>query len=266
MPALLYVESKQGYANLCNLLSHSGQLSAQHLDGQTDGLIAVSYNLLLAGFFPKRFYFALTSPESAGRVPSGFPAVPALAARYAVPQDREKFNIVQSIRTLTLLNQRHPEKISQGNLHFRPPQEIQNLFREFPDCIHHSNEIAGRCSFDFPFGPPQFPAFNPRTDHRPKFFYESSSWQDYTGATRSGLGNSSHKLRRSWASLGKSGMRNIFWWCGISCSNAGKQELSGLPGVAPLIPWSATAWASAEYAPIASNCIFAVSSTGNECR
>ena len=170
LPALLYVESAQGYKNLCRLLSLPGEVQADHINGQTEGLVAVSCNPLLARFFPGRFYFALTSSEQARNAPLGFPIVPALICRYARPHDREKFNIVQSIRTLTLLKQEHPEKILRGNLHFRSPKEMQNLFAEHPDALRYSNEIAERCSWDFPFGKPQFPPFKAPDGSPPKVF------------------------------------------------------------------------------------------------
>lgn len=159
IPALFYVESAKGYHNLCHLLSTSTDLTAKELDGRTDGLLAVSYNRLLAPFFPKRFYFAVNSAESLRQAPPDFPSVPAPACRYAIPADRWKYDIVQSIRTLTLLKEEHKEKILRGHLHFRPPNEMQVLFGEHPGLLDHSNEIADRCCFDLPFSKPQFPAY-----------------------------------------------------------------------------------------------------------
>ena len=43
------------------------------------------------------------------------------AIRYATPEDRQKYDIVQSIRTLTLLREEHPEKRQGGRFHFRTP-------------------------------------------------------------------------------------------------------------------------------------------------
>lgn len=159
IPALFYVETGRGYQNLCRLLSRTTELAAKDLDGLTDGLLVVSYNPLLAPLFPDRFYFAVNSQEAIRRAPSQWPCVAAPPGRYAVPGDRWKFNIVQSIRTLTLLKQEHPEKILRGHLHLRSPAEMQAAFGEHPRLLAHTNEIADRCSFEFPFGKPQFPAF-----------------------------------------------------------------------------------------------------------
>lgn len=162
IPALFYVENTKGYHNLCHLLSAPKELTARELEGRTEGLLAVSYNRLLAPFFPGRFYFAVNSREAMRDAPREWPCVAALACRYAVPGDRWKYDVVQSIRTLTLLKQEHPEKIMGGQLHFRSPMEMQRMFGEHPELLVNTNEIAERCSFEFPFGPPQFPAFATR--------------------------------------------------------------------------------------------------------
>ncbi|MDB6109880.1 MAG: polymerase, partial [Pedosphaera sp.] len=170
IPALLYVETSQGYRNLCQLLSVRTELTTKALGGLTDGLLAVSCNQLLAPLFPGRFYFAVNSSDALRRAPAEWPCVAALPGRYAVPADRWKFNIVQSIRTLTLLKQEHPDKILHGQLHLRSPAEMQSLFGEHPKLLAHTLEIAERCSFDFPFGKPQFPAFTKTDGSTPAAF------------------------------------------------------------------------------------------------
>jgi DNA-directed DNA polymerase III PolC len=170
IPALFYVENTKGYHNLCHLLSVPKELTARELEGKTEGLLAVSYNRLLAPFFPGRFYFAVNSREAMRHAPREWPCVAALACRYGVPGDRWKYDVVQSIRTLTLLKQEHPEKIMGGQLHFRSPMEMQQLFGEYPELLVNTNEIAERCSFEFPFGPPQFPRFTKTGGLSPKAF------------------------------------------------------------------------------------------------
>jgi hypothetical protein len=62
-------------------------------------LIAVSSDTGLGDLFPGRFY------QLAGKqmAPSRFPVAACPAIHYGVPGDRMKYDIVQSIRTLTLL-------------------------------------------------------------------------------------------------------------------------------------------------------------------
>jgi DNA-directed DNA polymerase III PolC len=174
-PLLLYVESARGYYNLCRLLSRHAELAAAHddersvaarqrrplrrneFDGLTDGLIGVSEDIRLAEMFPNRFYGMVTGPKTSGE----FPVAACPETRYASSDDRRKYEIVQSVRTLTLLRQEHPDKRRGGRLHFRTPAEMAAACQEHPDWLRHTFEIAERCNFAFPFGKPQFPAFRP---------------------------------------------------------------------------------------------------------
>ena len=169
-PLLLYVESAKGYHNLCQLLSRHAEKTAdeasvanqqklpfrrEELAGFTEGLIGVSEDTGLAGLFPRRFYEAVAQRKQA----TTFPAVACPGIHYATPADRQKYDIVQSIRTLTLLRQEHPAKRRGGRFHFRPAAEMNTACREHPEWLHHAQEIADRCNFELPFGAPQFPAF-----------------------------------------------------------------------------------------------------------
>lgn len=185
-PLLLYVESASGYHNLCRLLSRHAERTATdadgasvadqqrrplrraELDGLTSGLIAVSDDARLAELFPRSFYRLATSYNS----PDDFPAVACPPVHYATPDDRQKFDIVQSIRTLTLLREPHPEKRQTGRYHFRPPVELAAMCQEHPHWLRNTLEIAERCRFDFPFGKPQFPDFQPPDGSTARAFLE----------------------------------------------------------------------------------------------
>lgn len=181
-PVLLYVESARGYHNLNRLLSRvttigsgeEGAVAAQQrrsvplerLEGLTDGLIAVSPDLSLAELFSGRFYEMATKQSASGH----FPVVACPAIHYAKPDDQLKYDIVQSIRTLTLLRQEHPDKRVGGRLHFRTPLEMTAACKDHPEWLAHSLEIAERCNFEMPFGKPQFPAFTPPDGSTPREF------------------------------------------------------------------------------------------------
>ena len=174
-PLLLYVESARGYNNLCRLLSSHAERTAKdsdeaavatkqrlpflldEFDGLTDGLIAVSTDAQLSGLFPRSFYTMVTARHTT----VGFPSVACPPVHYATPSERQKYDIVQSIRTLTLLRERHPEKRPGGRLHFRTPTEMSEGCKDHTDWLRHTLEISERCNFDLPFGKPQFPAFAP---------------------------------------------------------------------------------------------------------
>lgn len=180
-PLLLFVKSARGYHNLNRLLSRraerdneEGAVATQQrlpialkcMEGFTDGLIAVSPDIRLAEIFPGRFYQLATKQIAAGSLP----VVACPAIHYARPEDRMKYDIVQSIRTLTLLRQEHPEKRLEGRLHFRTPSEMVAACKGHPEWLAHSQEIAERCNFAMPFGKPQFPAFVPPDGSTPHEF------------------------------------------------------------------------------------------------
>ncbi len=172
-PLLLYVESTQGYHNLCRLLSRHAVRTASDGEGDavaaqqrrsftldeltdfTKGLIAAGTDSRLADLFPGAFYRVATASESA----PGFATVAAPSVHYGLPSDRLRYDILQSIRTLTLLKQKHPEKRLSGRLHFRTPAEMSAGCPEHPEWLRHTLEISERCNFEFPFGKPSFPAF-----------------------------------------------------------------------------------------------------------
>lgn len=174
-PLLLYVKSARGYHNLCHLLSRHAERTAKdadeaavatqqrlplrldEFDGLTDGLIAVSPDLKLAALFPHSFYAMVTSRDTS----AGLPFVACPPVHYATLADRQQFDIVQSIRTLTLLRESHADKRTGDRLHFRTPAEMAVGCKEHSEWIRHTLEIADRCDFELPFGKPQFPAFVP---------------------------------------------------------------------------------------------------------
>ncbi|MEY2409260.1 MAG: polymerase subunit alpha [Verrucomicrobiota bacterium] len=201
----LYVETATGYANLCRLLSGQDGLPAPASRWENDfasenlseaippprgnhfslarlrrqpldGLLAASRQTALAPLFPDRFYRAVASEEEWKRGPDSWPGVWLQPVHYALPADRMKFDIVQSIRTRTLLMQAHPEKRFDGHFHFLPPDEVQSIFPEYPALLEHTAEIAGRCSFALKAAPPQFPAFTTPDGSTPREFLRQLVW------------------------------------------------------------------------------------------
>jgi error-prone DNA polymerase len=178
----LYVQNQAGYANLCDLLSETSSRigeppaeGAQHSATrnrqinwlqrlkQTDtaGLLAVGTSPVWADIFPNRFYLGITHQETESRriIAPHLPRAAFAPVHYQSVQDRWKYDIVQSIRTLTLLRQTHPEKRLGGAFHFPTTEEIRQRWGEHSDWLSHTQELAERCAFKFNYGKPQFPAY-----------------------------------------------------------------------------------------------------------
>ncbi|HVM46829.1 MAG TPA: DNA polymerase IV [Candidatus Acidoferrum sp.] len=204
----LYVQNQTGYHNLCQILSEEGRPKAEGRSPKegrnpksegahsssgslrpsdfglrtyfglrpsdfgfpTDGLLAASPDAALAPFFPGRFYLAVHGGEDLEKLPAHLPGVAALPIHYGPAADRWKYDIVQSIRTLTLLRQAHPDKRLDGDYHFRAPADMARLFSARPDLLAHTHEIADRCSFALAPAKPQFPGYAPPDGSTPAAF------------------------------------------------------------------------------------------------
>ena len=229
---LLYVESAKGYQNLCRLLSRptkERQVEARaseenesvaallrrpfdrrEFEGLTDGLIAMSSDAGLAERFPGRFYVGIETVEELKQAPTCLPRALCQPVHYATPGDRLRFDIVQSIRTLTLLRQAHPDKIQGGNFHFRPAVELHGLFKDAPDVVANTIEIAERCAFDFPFGKPQFPAFSPPDRSTPQAFLHRLVMQGLRERYRDRAGHRSRQVEEELAIISEVGYEEYF--------------------------------------------------------
>jgi DNA-directed DNA polymerase III PolC len=173
-PLLLYVETARGYENLCRLLSKrsikaadadEGSVARQQrkpfsiheIEAHAEGLIAVSSATRIADIFPNRFYELVGKRKlNESIAPVACPPI-----HFHRPKDRTKYDILQSIRTLTLLSEHHAEKRSNGKLHFRLQAEMAEACKDNPAWIRNTFAIAERCTFEMQFGKPQFPAFHP---------------------------------------------------------------------------------------------------------
>jgi nucleotidyltransferase/DNA polymerase involved in DNA repair len=187
-PLALIAENETGYRNLCRLLTQfngisengddaeGGQIAAMQRgetsnpllsllqldEAKTKGLIALSCDPSLARFFPGSFYLGISHPDELRRFAGlQHPKAAFLPIHYGARQERVHYDILQSIRTLTLLRQEHPRKQLAGEFHFPNSKEMNERFKTAPELLHCSIEIAERCRFALPFGKPGFPAFQP---------------------------------------------------------------------------------------------------------
>jgi error-prone DNA polymerase len=182
-PTCLYVQDATGCQNLCRLLSttvrHADaedsaeprqvRIGLDRLADANQGLIAVGADSRLSPIFGDRFYQMVASAKDA-KAAAGSRCVAVLPTHYAEPQDRWKWNIAQSIRTRTLLQEAHPAKILDGDFHLRSAAEMTTLFEDYPQVLRNTFELAERCTFELQMGAPQFPAFKPEDGSTPHAF------------------------------------------------------------------------------------------------
>jgi DNA polymerase III alpha subunit/nucleotidyltransferase/DNA polymerase involved in DNA repair len=185
-------------------------LRAAQLAGFTDGLLVVSQHTALKDLFGDRFYRAVASVEEAERGAGSSRSALVPAIHCATPADRQKFDIVQSIRTRTLLRQTHPEKRLTGDFHFRSPSEVLVAFRGHPDLLDHTQEIADRCAFALSAAPPQFPAFLPPDGSAPHAFLRKLVLDGLRWRYRESAGKHRHQVEEELAIIAEVGYEEYF--------------------------------------------------------
>lgn len=141
-PRLAYAKDKIGYENLCRLLSFPA----------------------ITGEILNEFSAGLMWPASQTH------ALPEI--RYVSPSDRHKHNIMQSIRTLTRLNQSHPQKRT-GAYHF-PKAEEWAVYSEAQ--LAATSRIAEECEFQFEENILRFPRYLPQDGSTPHAFLHRLAW------------------------------------------------------------------------------------------
>lgn len=136
---LAYVQNVRGYQNLCRLLSFNNDacISQAQLNTHREGLIIM--------------------PADTADV-----ALPEI--RYHKPEDKVFFDIMQSMKTLTLLHEKHVKK-RRGDFTFHPPG--QWCERYSTAALQAAREIVDQCDFAFDFKTLRFPRYTPADGSTP---------------------------------------------------------------------------------------------------
>jgi nucleotidyltransferase/DNA polymerase involved in DNA repair len=202
----------------------------------SDDLIAVGNHDGWNSIFGERFYRAVTRPELADH-PRGV-LIPR--AQFEVPAERRLFNILQSVRTRTLVQQAHPEK--------RPDEE---------------SAIAERVRLRVSVRPPSSrPSGRPTVQARLR---SCAAWCS-RGAARSVRRAAGRTPGPGRGGIGhhRGGRLRGATSCtpGACCRTAARAASNGSPAGRPRIRWSATASASPTSARSGSTSTSSASSTG----
>ncbi|HIE08290.1 MAG TPA: DNA polymerase III subunit alpha [Armatimonadetes bacterium] len=93
---------------------------------------------------------------------------------YLRPEDAEAHDVLLCIQTGSKVDERGRFRFRSQEFYFRSPEEMANLFRDRPDAIENTIEIAERCHLDIDFGslylppfdiPPEFPDHDAYLEH-----------------------------------------------------------------------------------------------------
>ena len=175
----LYVENKTGYANLCRILSLP-EITARALAEHGEGLISAD-------------------PDD--------PRVALPEIRYRAPGDLRKFNILRSIRTLTRLHEKHPQKRA-GDFHFPAPSEVAGRWSQ--EAVARTLAIADRCEFEFELDRLRFPNFRPPDGSTPHDFLRRLAFDGLRRRYGALAGRHERQLREELAIIGELGYEEYF--------------------------------------------------------
>lgn len=169
-PLQLLATSVEGWANLCRLSSAlalrdnpDAPCSLETLFQHSKDLIALSENpeWLMDGF-EGRLYVAIRNVTSAGSLSAqarklGLPTVVAHPVYYQTQEQAQLQKTLAAIRlnqTVTIISQ---ISLAPADAWFMPPQMVEERFKDFPEALQATIEIAERCRFDLPLGKSQMP-------------------------------------------------------------------------------------------------------------
>lgn len=169
-PLQLLATSTVGWSNLCRLSSvlalsdhPDAPCSLETLFQYSKDLIALCENSQgLQDGFEDRLYISLRKVSSAGSLTEqarklGLPTVVAHPVYYQTPEQARLQKTLAAIRlnqTVTTISQ---TVLAPAGAWFMPPHIIEEHYKEFPEALQATIEIAERCRFDLPLGKSQMP-------------------------------------------------------------------------------------------------------------
>lgn len=170
------------------------RIDKELLAGHSEGLIALSaclkgeVNFLLsrgyderaeaaavayASFFPKGdFYLELQNHGIPAQLEI-LPKIAALARKLDLPlvatndihflrrEDSETQDVLLCIQTNKKISDQDRLRFTSDQFYFKPAAEMIELFKEYPDAIRNTAQIASACDFSFPQGVHFLPVFDP---------------------------------------------------------------------------------------------------------
>ena len=90
---------------------------------------------------------------------TGIPLVATNDAHYLRKEDAESHDVLLCIQTGKTVDDANRMRYEPQNFYLRSTEEMEELFRGYPDAVENTQRIADRCQFDFTFGKYHLPEF-----------------------------------------------------------------------------------------------------------
>lgn len=169
-PLNLLATSLEGWSNLCRLSSTLALCDDPGKPCSLDVLSAYSKDLIaltdhpqsLLDIFKNRLYVAMNDPSSAVPLSTlarklALPAVVTHPVYYQHPEQARLQRTLSAIRLNQTVTTISKEVLAPTDAWFMSSQEVRTRFKEFPEALNATVEIADRCKFDLPIGKSQMP-------------------------------------------------------------------------------------------------------------
>ncbi|MDD4894657.1 MAG: DNA polymerase III subunit alpha, partial [Candidatus Omnitrophica bacterium] len=89
------------------------------------------------------------------------PLVATNDVHYLSKQDAVSHEALLCIQTQTTLDDPNRMRFQTDEFYFKSPQEMREVFKDFPDAINNTIEVAGRCNLELDFSKIHLPRFEP---------------------------------------------------------------------------------------------------------
>lgn len=169
-PLNLLATSLEGWSNLCRLSSALALRDDPEAHCALDMLSTYSKDLIalssepnaLKEIFLDHLYIALRDPSSAGSLSGlartlGLPTVVTQPIYFLSPEQATLQRTLTAIRLNKTISTIPDNSVAQSNAYFMSSQDMELRFKEYPEALAATMEIAERCKFDLPIGKSQMP-------------------------------------------------------------------------------------------------------------
>jgi tetratricopeptide (TPR) repeat protein len=169
-PVSLFATSPDGWSCLCRLSSAinlredpDAPCTLDMLAACASDLIALSkHPQLLKEIFPDRLYVNLQDPSEAEYLSTlarqlGLPTVVTHPIYYLTPEQATLQRTLTAVRLGKTVSTLAKDAPAPADAYFLTAQQMEDRFREYPEAIAATAEIAERCKFDLPIGGSQMP-------------------------------------------------------------------------------------------------------------
>ena len=110
------------------------------------------------------------------------PVVASNDCHYLSAEDVRAHDVLLCIQTGKTVNDSERMKFRTDQLYFKPPSEMVDYFRDVPEAVSRTVEIAGRCNLEFDFKTYHFPRFDTRGELSADELFEQKARQGFARA------------------------------------------------------------------------------------